>query len=53
MTTVSSLSCSSSFTGVTAIVTVVEPGYVLNGRVVRPAKVVVSRGGTAAQAEDL
>lgn len=35
------------------IVTVVEPGYVLNGRVVRPAKVVVSRGGTAAQAEDL
>ncbi len=35
------------------VIQVVEPGYVLNGRVVRPAKVVVSLGAPAAQGEDV
>ena len=35
------------------VIQVVEPGYVLNGRVVRPAKVVISLGAPAAQGEDV
>jgi molecular chaperone GrpE len=33
------------------VIQVVEPGYVLNGRVVRPAKVVISLGSPASQGE--
>jgi molecular chaperone GrpE len=35
------------------VIQVVEPGYVLNGRVVRPAKVIISLGAPAAQGEDV